>query len=113
MGLLRGYRDVRAQRQSRKRTANALRHAAFFKWRQKWGRRHYHNWSNRTKRLVGAVDLLRASQGNTSWVPADAIEAAKYYLEPAVAERRAVCSAHSWTSRSSMIAEPPTVRSPQ
>ena len=39
------------------------------------------------KCLVGAVQAVRASSGNASWVPAEAIAAAKYYIERAVRER--------------------------
>jgi hypothetical protein len=59
----------------------------FFRGGKRWGKGMYHNNENRTKCLVGAVTSVRASSGNSSWVPTDAIAAARHYIEQAIVER--------------------------
>jgi hypothetical protein len=54
---------------------------------KRWARGTLHNPINGSKCLMGALTSVQASSGNTSWVPADAIGAAEYYLERAVRER--------------------------
>jgi hypothetical protein len=56
----------------------------FFQGGKRWGRGALHNPFNGNKCLVGAVSSVQASDGNTSWVPADAIAAARYYIQRAV-----------------------------
>jgi hypothetical protein len=51
-----------------------------------WGKGSLHDPSNGKKCLQGAVSSVRASDGKTSWVPHEAINAARHYIELAVRE---------------------------
>jgi hypothetical protein len=62
----------------------------YFRGGNRWGQGMLHNPVNGNKCLQGAVSSVQAWDGNTSWVPADAIAAARYYIERAVREQGAL-----------------------